>query len=497
MSNLYPFVAASPESCGIASENILAFIDRLARKNVNLHGFMVIRHGKCVAEGYYGPFNEDYLHRMYSCSKSFTSTAIGILAGDGKLNINDPIINYFPEYAPAEVHPYKAAMTIRDLLLMATCYAEGSYSFSDPDWVDSFFKNTPSHPAGTIWHYDTSGTHTLAALAEKLSGMKLMDFLYERVFRYMGGSDDMWCIAAPEGNSWGGSGVIARQRDLARLGYLWLNNGRFEGRQLIPEWYVREGSSRQIDNELLGLHGRRDRVGYGYQVWMEPCGGFSFWGLATQYMLAFREQDIMLVTTGDTLSRGADEEVVCEAFIDTVLSKLTDKLPENRVAKAKLDKRLANLPLALPVGEKDSSFRAKIDGKTYKLFENRMGIFDIRFDFAPDGSDVAVTWTNEQGKKCVRLGMGYYIEGRFPQWGIAYDVIHKPSDHLMRSLNAAVWVEEHKLELTMMIEDVTQGLVTWKCAFINDGNTVSLMLCKVGEDSLNEYYGNASGDFEG
>ncbi len=496
MADLYPFVKATPESVGIASAWIQDFLDIIDEKRVNLHGFMIVRNGKCAAEGYWAPFNEDYIHRMYSCSKSFTSTAIGILIGDGRIGLNDPIIDYFPEYRPADPHPYQLSMTIRDLLMMATPYAEGSYEFSDPDWTWTFFnKNKPTHPGGTIWHYDTSGTHTMSALVEKLTGMKLMDFLYERVFRYMGGSDDMWCISAPEGYSWGGSGVLARQRDLARLGYLWLNNGRFNGMQLVPEWYIKEASSKQIDNELLGLHGRRDRIGYGYQVWMEPDGGFSFWGLATQYMLAYREKGLMLVTTGDTLSRGSDESIVQEAFSECILKRLSDEaLPEDEAAQKALEARLAGLEVYLPVGETDSAWREKIDGKTYALCENRMGMKTVRFDFAPDGSDGVISWENEQGKKCVRFGMGRYIEGRFPQWGYAYDVIAKPTDYLYRTLNAGCWVEPHKLELSMFIEDVQCGLITWKIAFIDEGNTVAMMLCKTGENILWEYWGNCSGE---
>ncbi len=496
MSTLYPFEKATPESVGIPSRNIVAFLERLEAKKVNMHGFMIVRSGKCVAEGYWAPFKEDELHRLYSCSKSFTSTAIGILAGDGKIDINDPICKYFPEYVPENPHPYLAALTIRDMLLMATCYAQGSYEFTDPNWTETFFtKNTPSHPGGTIWHYDTSGTHTLAALVEKVSGQKLLDFLYDRVFQYMGGSRDMWCLNAPEGVSWGGAGVMARLRDLARLGWLWVNNGRFEGRQLIPEWYVREGSSRQIDNELLGIHGRRNTTGYGYQVWVEPDGGFSFWGLATQYMLAYREKELMLVTTADTLSRGADEEIVNEAFRDCILKPLADgAIAEDPLAQAELSAKIDGLAAMLPPGETDSAMRAKIDGRTYVMNDNRMGIETVRFDFAPDGSDGVITWKNAQGEKCVRFGMGRYIEGRFPQWGYAYETIAQPSPYMYRSLNCGVWVEPHKLELTMFMEDVQCGLLTWKFAFVNEGGTVALMLCKVGENILNEYWGNCAGD---
>lgn len=495
MDKLYPFVACKPEEVGLRSQDIEKYYSLIEEKGVNLHGLMIIRHGKVAAEGYWAPFDAEYMHRMYSCSKTFTSTAIGILQGDGKLNIHDPLVKYFPEYEKYCSHPYKAQMTIRDLLLMATPYAVGSYEFTDKNWVESFFnKLEPTHPAGTIWHYDTSGTHTLAALVERVSGQKLLDFLYDRVFKYMGGSDDMWCIKAPEGTSWGGAGVIARQRDLARLGYLWLNYGRFNGMQLIPEDYVREGSSFQIENCLLGINNRNHKCGYGYQVWMERYNGFSFWGMATQYCVCFRDKDLMLVCTGNTIFESIDEEYVFNLFIENVYKNMSDEpIAENKADYESLQKKLSSLTLQLPGGEKDSPCRKNINGKEYEIIPNRMDISKIRFEFSEDGRRGKFFYTNASGDKVIEFGTDTYVEGRFPQKGYNYDVMGVPSDHLYRSLNAAGWVMENTLMLNALIEDIHCGLVTMKFNFSADGNRVALMFCKSGENILNEYYGNASG----
>lgn len=496
MSNLYPFEKATPESLGIKSENILRFLDELKEQRINMHGFMIVRHGKVAAEGYWKPFTEDTLHRMYSCSKSFTSTGIGLLVGDGKISLDDPVLKFYPEYDTPDLHPFKRTMTVRNLLMMATPYEGGTYDFCDPDWVETFFKKCePTHPGGTIWHYDTSGTHMLSAIVERVSGKKLTEFLYERIFSKMGGSEDMWCLQEPSGKvSWGGSGVIARQRDLARLAYLWINLGRFNGEQLIPESYIREGSSRQIDNTLLGMNNRNHRRGYGYQVWMEPYGGFSFWGLATQYAVCFRDEDLMLITTADTLVEPIDEEYVFNDFARDILKTLSDEpLPENPAAQAELTERLNGLELILPVGETSSPWVEKINNRVYKLNPNRMDLTEVSFRFAPDGKTGILHYENATGPKEIEFGLGFYQPGRFPQKGIAYDVINRPSDHLFGSLNTAVWTEPHKLEVSAFIEEIHCALVTMKFSFYDDGDGVALMWCKIGENMLNEYYGNTCG----
>ncbi len=499
MSTLYPFLQAVPEELGISSRDIVAFLKDVKKKKINLHGFMIVRHGKVAAEGYWKPFHENYMHRMYSTSKTFTSTAIGLLVGEGKISIYDKASDYFKDYLPENAHPYIVNATIRDLLMMATPYESGVTKFSDENWVLRFFNNEiqPTHPGGSIWHYDTGGTHVLSAIVEKVSGMALMDFLYDRVLKDMGSDDDLWCIKAPEGYSWGGSGVIAEQRDLARLAYLWLNKGQFGGKQYIPEDYIVDGSSDLIDNCLLGHHCLNHHNGYGYQVWREPHNAFAFWGLGTQYAACFRDKDLMFVCTGNTLQMPMDEERIYDTFIEHIWENLSDEaLPADEQGNAELKENIDNLEILVPYGEKWSEWQDKINGVTYKMGPNRMGVKDIRFHFHPDGEHGCMIYTNEQGIKQINFGMSKYVEGRFPQWGYAYDVIHKPSTHLMRCLSSAGWVDPNKLILTCWVEDVQCGLFTMKASFVDDGKTLATMWTKIGEDSLHEYWGNGAGTAE-
>ena len=126
------------EKAGIPSGAVIRFIERLERKQLCLHSFIMVRHGEIAAEGYYPPFHKDRFHRMYSISKSFVSAAIGLMADEGRITLNDRIVDYFPEMLPAEVHPYIASMTIRDMLMMATPFSNNTYDRDDDNWVWTF-----------------------------------------------------------------------------------------------------------------------------------------------------------------------------------------------------------------------------------------------------------------------------------------------------------------------------------------------------------------------
>ncbi len=496
MSTLYPFVPATPEELGIPSRSIIKFIETVEKQNINLHGFMVVRHGKVAAEGYWKPFNADHMHCLYSTSKSFTSTAIGLLIGDGKVHLDDKVVDYFPEYVPENAHPFLLNATIRNLLMMATPYENGTNDWDDPSWVATFFnKCQPTHPAGTLFHYDTSGTHTLGVIVERVTGMKLMDFLYERILKDMGSDDDLWCIKAPEGYSWGGAGVVAELRDLARLAYLWLNKGKFNGKQYIPEDYIVDGSSNLIDTCLLGHHCHYHHHGYGYQVWQAPHNAFAFVGMATQYAICWRDKDLMVIVTGNTLQEPSDEERVCPAILDSIYDALSDEpLPADDEAYAALQQRIENMELPVPFGEKYSPVQEQVSDITYELDpNNRMGVKDMQFHFSPDGETGSLIYTNEQGVKQINFGMAKYVEGRFPQWGYCYDTFHKPSDHLYHCLSAANWVRPDSLQLTVWLEDVLCGLVTIRTTFTEDNKLIATMWTKSAPDCLNEYWGNGYG----
>ncbi|MDE6218945.1 MAG: beta-lactamase family protein, partial [Lachnospiraceae bacterium] len=234
------FEKATPEETGIPSECIVRFADRLQRRQIPMHSLLLMRHDKLVFEGYYAPCTADSLHRMFSITKSFTSIAIGLLVDEGKISLEDPIVQYFPEKLPNQenIHPWIAQMTIKDMLMMRSCHASTTYKLDmSSDWVASFFTVQPTHPPGTLFHYDTSAAHTLCALVEKLTGRDMLDYMKEKL-HVLGFSEESYLIKDPFGVSIGGSGLVALPSDLMKFGYLIANKVLALGEQLLSPSYI-------------------------------------------------------------------------------------------------------------------------------------------------------------------------------------------------------------------------------------------------------------------
>ena len=295
--------APSPESAGIPSRAILNFLQRIDAERICMHGFLLVRHNRIAAEGYWAPWSAERTHRIYSVSKSFVALAVGMMIDEGKLALDDRVAEYFPDKLPEELHSWLAASTVRDLLMMATPHSTTSYTRGDPDWVWTFFNRTPSHPPGTIFSYDTAATVVLTATVERLAGMPFLDYMRPRFLDRIGFSADAWCIRTPEGVSWGGSGVICRLRDIARVALACMNGGMWGDERVLPEAYVRAATSNQIDNAIRG------NCGYGYQIWREKENGFSFRGMGSQYAICFPDQEFLFTCIADTQGAPAGSDI--------------------------------------------------------------------------------------------------------------------------------------------------------------------------------------------
>ena len=266
---------AAPESLGIPSRAIIGFLDELAALCFPMHSILLARHGKLAAEGYCPPFDAGRRHRMYSVSKSFTSVAVGLLIGEGKLHLDDRAADFFPEYLPDHPHPYILEATIRHLLMMATFNEVSAYNFQTPNFVRAFFDNRfAKHKPGTVFRYDTAATNTLCAIVEKLTGKRMVEYM-RPLFDEIGVSKDICSLETPEGGSWTGSGILATPRDLMRFGLLCLNRGAWDGRQLVSREYMTAATSWQIDT-TVARNNQGPSDGYGYQFWMLGDGGFAW-----------------------------------------------------------------------------------------------------------------------------------------------------------------------------------------------------------------------------
>lgn len=322
MDNMFEKV--SSEEIGIPSKAIANFIKELEINNVNIHSFIMLYENKIFEERYWKSFNKDTQHPMYSVGKSFTSIAIGLLQSEGKINIDDNICDYFYDKLPINsVHPYIAKTTIKNMLMMETPHKGTTYKrYDGNDWVKSFFVVPPAYLPGTIFSYDTSSTHVLSALVERVSNKSLMDYLREKLLDSINFSNEAKFLVDPMGVSQGGSGLFCTISDLAKVAYICTNNGCYKGKQLIPLNYLMEATCKQTDTSMQTAID--ERQGYGYQFWKSRNNGFAMYGMGGQLAVCLPQYKITFVTTADTLEDKNGVGNIYEAFWKEVYPYIMD-----------------------------------------------------------------------------------------------------------------------------------------------------------------------------
>lgn len=314
------FETETLEQAGLSASAAEEFLRLLEEKGAGMDSVLFLRDGRLCFEKYWEPYDKNTNHRMYSAGKSFTAIAIGLLVGDGKLKLEDFICDYFPEKLPEKVHPFIQEMRVRHLLTMSTAHKSTTYKRYEGDWVESFFHVEPDYQPGTIFSYDTSATHVLCALVQKLAGTDMQTFLKKRVLDEIGYSSKEW-LTDEAGIIRGGDGLYCTSRDLAAVAQLCMDGGVYHGKQLIPEEYLREMLSVQISTAHKQAYD--EQFGYGYQVWgnREP-GGFTFYGMGGQLAVCFPKKRFLFVTTGNMTERGKDIRFIYESFYEAVYPRL-------------------------------------------------------------------------------------------------------------------------------------------------------------------------------
>ncbi|MDE2888847.1 MAG: serine hydrolase [Gemmatimonadota bacterium] len=476
-------LAPSPESQGIPSRAVLSFLKRVDSERICMHGFLLARHNRIAAEGYWAPWTAERKHRMYSVSKSFVALAVGLMIDEGLLALDDRVADTFPEKVPEDLHPWLSASTVRDLLTMSTPHTRTSYTRDDPDWVWTFFNRTPSHPPGTVFSYDTAATVVLTALVERLAGMPFLDYMRPRFLDRIGFSADAWCIRTPEGVSWGGSGVICTLRDLARVALSCLNDGLWANERVLPESYVLAATARQIDNTIRG------NCGYGYQIWREEENGFSFRGMGSQYAICFPDQAFLFACIADTQGAPAGSAIPTVMREELLPHLSGSPLPEDPDAQAELSDRTGRLEVLPVPGRRDATAASDVHGTWYVLEDNPMGITRMRLSF--EGDQGVWEYTNGQGDNVLRFGVGRVRSGRFPQRNYFGEQIGVVPGIEYECMASAAWIDDRTLNMEILITDIYLGRLMISFAF--KGEEIGVFMTKQAEWFLDEYNGFAGG----
>ena len=311
--------AATPETIQAAVDALIA--DDEADPSVTFESLMILKHGNVIFENWYGGAAADKPHAMYSVSKSFTATAIGMLVDQGKLSVTDKLIDFFPEDLPEEMSDNLKAITVHDLLTM-NCGHETEVNRRGTDnWTKAFLAHPVTKTPGTWYCYNSMGTYMLSAIAQKVSGEKVNDFLTPRLWDKLHIEIPAW-DESPQGINCGGWGLNLKTEDMAKFGQLFLQKGKWNGEQLLSEAWVAEASKYQVPSVPSGT--RPDNaaergltpenctfmLGYGYQMWMCPEGAYRADGARGQYIMIYPDADAVIAITANSNNLQAEQDLV-------------------------------------------------------------------------------------------------------------------------------------------------------------------------------------------
>ena len=491
------FSYTTPEKAGISSEKVVAFLREFEHYGMFLHSCILIKGHEIFTEFYRKPFRKDELHRMYSISKSFVSMALGILIDEGKVNLDDKILKFFPEYEDKTTDEYFRNMTIEDMLKMATVFTKGTtYSakkpgYLEPNWVDTFFNVESSHPSGTVFNYDTSASYMLDVVVEKITGMPFLEFLKQRALLKTGFSESARCLKAPEGYSWGGSAVLASSLDLARFARLVMDGGKYNGEQLLPEWYIKKATSSLIDNGQEGFLSVTHGHGYGYQIWRTQDDTISFIGMGHQLAVMMPKEDLLFVCTADLQGYPGASNVIYMNLINNIKNVADEKsLPEDNNAYTELKSYCESREYPVYLGNTSSAVGEYIKDKTFVLGKNPMGITDLCITWDNDGNAV-MKYTNNQGAKELKFGIGKTVIDTFPQDGYFGDTIGKDGGRRYRCISSGAWTTENTLHIKADLIDDYFGNLSIILSF--KGDEIGVYMQPHAEWFLMEYNGFAGG----
>ncbi len=466
-----------PEAEGVSSTDLINFLDAAAKYSgkFEFHSVMVLRHGKVVAEAWWAPYRPDLKHTLYSCSKSFTATAVGFAVSEGKLHLTDKVISFFPEYAPKEVSPYLAGLTIKDLLIMGVGMdPDPSFrlAVNEDNWINGFFNTPILNRPGTKFLYNSLGSYMAGAIVQKVTGQTLVEYLKPRLFDPLGIEGMDWETELLGYNA-GGWGLRLKTEDMAKFAQLFLQKGKWNGQQVLPEGWVEEASTKKILQKPDISSESRDKddwaQGYCYQMWRSRYNSYRGDGAYGQYMLVLPEQDAVIAVTAEVADMQAEIDLIWEyllpAFKDT-------PLPESADSKV-LASRIQKLELRRAKGKAESAMAKQLGKKCYKFQPNELHL--KRMDFGIKNEIYTVTLMTDEGKKYpIEFGANRWLQGTTKRLGpYLVDGIKNQFVGLPPSIVAGSfgWVDDHTLQLKLRYIESPHS-ETFTCHFDNENLTV-------------------------
>ncbi|PSR57389.1 serine hydrolase [Adhaeribacter arboris] len=459
---------STPEQQGLSSTAILAFIKAVEEKNLGLHSLMVVRNGQVVAEGWWAPYAPGLKHTLFSLSKSFTSTAIGLAVAEGKCKVSDKVISFFPDDQPAEVSPNLAAMRVKDLLTMTTGHEKDTIppllQEKSGGWTRKFLSLPVEREPGTYFLYNTGATYMLSAILQKVTGQTVLDYLTPRLFQPLGIEGADW-ESSPDGINAGGFGLRIRTEDIAKFGQLYLQKGQWNNKQIIPAAWVEEATKYQVPNAASTTPVHDWNQGYGYQFWRSQHNTYRGDGAMGQYCLVMPEQNTVIAITSET----HDMQAILTQVWDILFPNLKPAaLPTDKKAQTELKQKLAALTLLPAKISAASPLSATISGKTFRVQDNPLHVETVAFTFAKNACTVELKDTKETHR--IVCGLNNWVQGetRVPGNPPAFVAMEKKEPVPKEKIAAfGTWTSPNTFILTWVFNQ-TPHSETITCNFENN-----------------------------
>jgi CubicO group peptidase (beta-lactamase class C family) len=451
---------AQPASVGVDSTRLQALLDEVEAAGLEVHGIMLHRQGKVVAEGWRWPYRADRLRILHSAAKSFAACAIGLAVAEGRFALHDKVVSFFPNELPPQVSDKLAAMTVEDLLTMRTGQASETsgaiWRGLSSSWTAEFFKLPVVHQPGTTYVYTSAASYMLSAILQRVSGQTLHDYLRPRLFEPLGIHGETWDIG-PDGVNPGGNGLTARTADLLKLGILHAQGGVWEGQRILPEDWVRAATRPQ---------GGPPEARYGYHWAIRPAQAFSAIGVFVQTVIVYPQHGASFALIGAIENSQAlfplVERHFPAAFWDApLLGAGAD------AADARLQARLATWAQPRAALGGSSPLPTSMGGRRYAIEANALGVTHVQFDFE-SGRCLFRLWDAE-GEHQITAGMDQWLEQRASMPG--RDLHHGYALRGTSVVANAGWRDARTLELTWIFAE-TAFRDTLLCHF--DGDTLRL-----------------------
>ena len=427
----------TPEEKGFDSAKLAEALLTIREKDTEIHSLLVIRDGAVVVDAYFYPYDGSTVHDLASVTKSIMTTLVAIAADQGKLKLDQPIVSYFPNYTIANLDALKERITIRHLASMSSglnCTQEDDEATlremrDSPDWIRFTLDLKVIWEPGTTFVYCSPGMHLLSAILQHATGMTALEFARQNLFEPLGIHDVIW-VTDPQGYNVGSEGIYLHPYDMAKIGYLWLNNGQWEGKQIVSQEWVNNSVKAQFET---GEEGDDD---YGYGWWVQTDDepeSYSASGRGGQRVIVVPAWNVIIATTGGGFSFDEIEPLLAASIVD-----MNNSLPTNSSAVSKLESALTAVsqpPAAQPLAPLPDTARV-ISGKTFVFEPNPLGVEKVSLEF--NGSTEAI------------LHVTLTDVGRMPPWPIGLDGVYRLSsgDYDLPQGNRGHWVDAQ----TFMLE---------------------------------------------